>query len=61
MEGTGKETVEAQFEIMLLYLIGATEEYHDNKDRASSRHRFENATSIEQVRGVKNLIVMFVA
>ena len=34
MEGTGKETVEAQF---------------------------ENATSIEQVRGVKNLIVMFVA
>jgi len=61
LEETGKETVVAQFEIMSLYLIGATEEYYDNQDRSSSSPGFENATSREQMGGVKTPTVMFVA
>jgi hypothetical protein len=61
LEGTGKETIVAQFEILSQYLPGATEDYHDNQDRLSSSPRFENATSREQMRGVKYPREMFVA
>jgi hypothetical protein len=58
--GTGKETIVAQFEILSLYVPGATEEYHDNQDRLSSSPRFENTTSREQLRVVKHPTEIFV-
>jgi len=61
LEGTGKETIVAQFEILSLYLNGTNEEYHDNQDRIFWSHKCEKATFRQQMRGVKYPIVTFVA